>query len=90
MILECDIALVKMAVPIFVGDTFLGTVGGCGLLPEDGEVEEFMVQKTTGLEEREVSELVEGITTMSENMAREFEDYTATRIAKIVTRYESK
>ena len=90
MILECDIALVKVAVPIFVGDTFLGTVGGCGLLPEDGEVEEFMVQKTTGLEEREVSELVEGITTMSETMVHEFEDYTATCIAKIVSKYESK
>jgi hypothetical protein len=49
-----------------------------------------MVQKTTGLEEREVSELVEGITTMSETMAREFEDYTAARIVEIVNRYESK
>jgi len=90
MISECDIAMVKVAVPIFVGDTFLGTVGGCGLLPEGGEVEEFMVQKTTGLEEREVSELVEGIATMSETRAEEFVDYTAARIAEIVSRYESK
>ena len=49
MISECDMALAKLAVPIFVGDTFLGTVGGCGLLPEGGEVEEFMVHKATGL-----------------------------------------
>jgi ligand-binding sensor protein len=90
MISECDAALLKVAVPIFVGDTFLGTVGGCGLLSEDGEVEEFMVQKTTGLEEREVSELVEGIATMSETRVREFTDYTAARIAEIVSRYELK
>ena len=90
IISECDIALVKVAVPIFVGDTFLGTVGGCGLLPEDGEVEEFMLQKSTGLEETEVSELVEGIATMSETRACEFTDYTATRIEEIVNRYESK
>ena len=49
MISECDMALAKLAVPIFVGDTFLGTVGGCGLLPGGGEVEEFMVHKATGL-----------------------------------------
>ena len=90
LISECDIALVKMAVPIFVGDTFLGTVGACGLLPEDGEVEEFMVQKTTGLEETEVSELVEGIATISETQAREFTDYTTARITDIVNRYEKK
>ena len=90
LVSECDIALVKMAVPIFVGDTFLGTVGACGLLPEDGEVEEFMVQKTTGLEETEVSELVEGIATISETQAREFTDYTTARITDIVNRYEKK
>ncbi|NNL42017.1 MAG: hypothetical protein HKO79_05945 [Desulfobacterales bacterium] len=90
LVSECDIALVKMAVPIFVGDTFLGTVGACGLLPEEGEVEEFMVQKSTGLKESEVSELIEGIATMSEIRIREFTEYTAARIAEIVTRFENK
>ncbi len=90
MIGECDIALAKVAAPIFVGDTFLGTAGGCGLLPENGEVEEFMIQKATGLEEEKISELVEGIAIMSETRAREFADYIAARIAEIVSRYESK
>ena len=87
MIGECDIALVKVAVPIFVGDTFLGTAGGCGLLPEDGELEEFMVQKTTGLEEKKISELAEAIATMTEIRAGEFADYIAARVAEIVNRY---
>ena len=87
---ECDIALMKLAVPIFVGDTFLGTVGACGLLPEDGEVEEFMVQKSTGLKETEVARLIEGIATMSEKRIREFTEYTAARISEIVERYEAK
>ena len=90
MIGECDIALVKVAAPIFVGDTFLGTAGGCGLLPEDGEVEEFMVQKTTGLEEEKIAELANGIEIISETRAGEFADYIAARIAEVVSRYESK
>ena len=90
LVSECDIALVKMAVPIFVGDIFLGTVGACGLLPEEGEVEEFMVQKSTELKESEVLELIEGIPTMSETRIREFTEYTAARIAEIVSRFENK
>jgi ligand-binding sensor protein len=30
---ECDAGLTKIAVPIFVDGEFLGTAGGCGLLP---------------------------------------------------------
>lgn len=90
LVSECDIALVKIAVPIFVGDTFLGTVGACGLLPEEGEVEEFMVQKSTGLKESEVSELIKGIAAMSETQIQEFTEYTAARIGEIVSRFETK
>jgi ligand-binding sensor protein len=35
---ECDAGLIKIAVPIFVDGTFIGTAGGCGLLPAGGEV----------------------------------------------------
>jgi len=41
VIAECDAGLVKIAVPIFNRDEFMGTAGGCGLLPEGGEVETF-------------------------------------------------
>ena len=35
----CDAGFVKVAVPILSNGTFLGTAGGCGLLPPGGEVE---------------------------------------------------
>lgn len=54
---ECDAGLAKVAVPVLIGGEFLGVVGGCGLLPEGGEAEEFLVQKTTGLPEERVSVL---------------------------------
>jgi ligand-binding sensor protein len=38
---ECDAGLIKIAVPIFMGQDFMGTAGGCGLLPEGGAVETF-------------------------------------------------
>ncbi len=87
---ECDIALVKVAVPIVVGDTFLGTVSGCGLLPEDGEVEDFLVHKTTGITEDQIAELAKEIPTMTEARAGQFADYLAARVAEVISRYESK
>ena len=68
---ECDAGLLKIAVPIFVGEEFLGTAGGCGVLLEDGEVEEFMVQKTTGFSEEKIEALCRGLGRMTEDQAQE-------------------
>lgn len=58
---ECDAGLMKIVVPIFVGDEFLGAAGGCGLLLDDGEVDAFAVYKIVEIEEEKVAELSEGI-----------------------------
>lgn len=42
---ECDAGLMKIVVPIFVDGHFIGAVGACGLLPADGEVDSFLVNK---------------------------------------------
>jgi ligand-binding sensor protein len=54
---ECDAGFVKMVVPIFRDDVMLGAVGACGVLLEDGEVDTFMVNRTTDLEEAHIEEL---------------------------------
>jgi ligand-binding sensor protein len=45
---ECDAGFVKFAVPILYKGEFLGTVGGCGHLLADGEVETFLIEKAIG------------------------------------------
>ena len=81
---ECDAGLLKIAVPIFVGEEFLGTLGGCGLLLGDGEVEDFMVQKTTGMDENEILALCEGIGSLTEENARGAAAEIEERISQIV------
>ena len=44
---ECDAGLVKVVVPIFVYNEFLGVAGGCGLMLSDGEVDSYLINKTT-------------------------------------------
>ena len=68
---ECDAGLLKVAVPIFNHGDFLGTAGGCGLLPEGGEVETFLIEKTAGFTETDIAGLCVGIGTMTETQAQE-------------------
>ncbi len=81
---ECDAGMVKIAVPIFSGEEFLGTIGGCGCLFEDGEVEDFLVQKTTGLEEETIEELISSVPPMAESKAQECADYIQTRLKDLI------
>lgn len=66
---ECDAGLIKIVVPIFVADEFVGAVGACGLLAEDGEVDAFLINKTTDIPEDAIEDLSEGIGTISRQNA---------------------
>ena len=54
---ECDAGLLKLVVPIFVCDEFLGVFSGCGLLVDGGIVETFLIHKTTGINIGEIDRL---------------------------------
>jgi ligand-binding sensor protein len=86
----CDSGLLKIVVPIFVGDTFLGAAGGCGLLLEDEEVETFLVSKTLDMDEEKIEELAKDIPVISEENAQELARFIKKRIDAIVTAYENR
>ena len=65
VIIECDAGLVKFVVPIFVDDEFLGVAGGCGLLQKGSEVDSFLINKTTGIDVKEIEKLSNDIATIS-------------------------
>jgi ligand-binding sensor protein len=84
---ECDAGLIKIAVPIFMGQDFMGTAGGCGLLPEGGAVETFLVEKTTGLSAAEVLDLCAGVGTMDNKKAEKMAAAIEKRIAQLVDNF---
>jgi ligand-binding sensor protein len=81
---ECDAGLTKIAVPIFVNGEFLGTAGGCGLLPAGGEVQTFLLEKTMGMREEQVLALCEGLGTITQEEAEKMVDYIEKRIAQFM------
>jgi len=81
---ECDAGLVKIVVPIFADDEFLGAVGACGLLLDDGEVDTFLINKVTEMEEERAEQLADGIGSISSDEARDLVDYVRKRIDRIL------
>ena len=57
VISECDAGLVKIVVPIFLNDEFIGSVGACGLLPDDSEVDAFIINRTLEIGEDKIKSL---------------------------------
>ena len=82
---ECDAGMLKLVVPIFFDDQFVGAVGACGYLLDDGEVDSFLVNKMTDISEDKVERLSEGIDSITTEKAEILAQYIVNQIAGIVT-----
>ena len=81
---ECDAGMLKLVVPIFFDNEFVGAVGACGYLLDDGEVDSFLVNKTTDISEDKVERLSEGIDSITTEKAESFAQYIENQISGIV------
>ena len=87
---ECDAGLIKIAVPIFVGYEFLGTVGACGFLIEGGEADSFLINRITGIDEEKIESLSGDIKTISNEEAQSIVDYIWQNVNRFVKDYVNK
>ncbi len=84
VIAECDAGLTKICVPVFVGDEFIGIVGGCGRIQPDSEVETYLIHQTTGLGLEEVERLATGVTPITLAEAEEIAADLERRVKALV------
>ena len=89
-IVECDAGLVKYVVPIFVDEIFLGVASGCGLLPQDGEVEVFLIHKITDIDNTDIEILSKSINTMGQDKINSIIDFTQKEIERILQEFEQQ
>ena len=81
--------MLKLVVPIFVNGNFLGVAGGCGCLEQKEDIDTFMINKTTGINEEKIVRLSEDIPFMTRDEAESHVDYIETEIDRIVHAYEN-
>ena len=85
---ECDAGLVKIVVPIFLDGLFLGAVGACGVLIEDGDVDTFLINKIAEIPEETVEHLSAKIGAISNEKALELSQFVQDRVDEIIAAYK--
>ena len=81
---ECDAGLIKLVVPIMVDGEYAGAVGACGMMAADGEVDAFLVNKMTDIEEETVERLAGTVPPVTRDTAEELARFISTRVAEIL------
>ncbi len=90
VVAECDAGLMKLVVPIFLNGEFLGVAGGCGYIAENGEVDMFMISKTTGITEEKLMDLSDDISVMTPEQAESHTKFIQVELAQIIKEYENR
>lgn len=85
---ECDAGIVKIVIPIFAASTFIGVVGACGKCLEDREVEIFLINRITGIEEDKIEALSRDIDTVSDETIQSLITFVEDKIQQINEQFE--
>ncbi len=81
---ECDAGMIKIVVPIFAGEEFVGAVGACGLRFEDVEIDSFLVGKMIDLAEERVEELAQSVAPFGRAQAEALVERIQRRLAELL------
>ncbi len=88
---ECDAGMIKLVVPIVADGEFVGAVGACGMRFEDSEIDAFLVNKMTDIEEDKVESLAANVPSITRENAEELGCYIRMRIDAILgSRFDVK
>ncbi len=85
---ECDAGLFKLVVPIFINDAFLGAVGACGMLLDDGEADSFLINKITEIDEDRIERLASDLPQMTSANAQALGQFIESKINAIVAQFQ--
>ena len=85
----CDAGMLKLVVPIFVNGNFLGVAGGCGCLEQKEDIDTFMINKTTGINEEKLTRLSGDIPLMTRDEAQSHAAFIENEVYRIVKGYEN-
>ena len=89
VIAECDAGLLKLIVPIFVGDEFLGMLSGCGVLVDGASVETYLVTQTTSVDMKEIASLSSDINKLERVDVELLAEYLEALVERIVENFNN-
>ncbi|MGE5256405.1 MAG: PocR ligand-binding domain-containing protein [Hyphomicrobiales bacterium] len=81
---ECDAGMIKLVVPIFLDGEFVGAVGACGMRFSDGEIDAFLVNKMTEIDEETVEALAATVASIAREKAEDLGRYIRNQVDEIL------
>ncbi|MDF1592380.1 MAG: PocR ligand-binding domain-containing protein [Desulfobacterales bacterium] len=85
----CDASLMKSVVPIFWREAFVGAVGSCGFLQDNEEVDTFLINKVTGIDEAEIIALSDDIPRVSLEQAQRLNAYIHRQVQSVAAEFRT-
>ncbi|MBW2568905.1 MAG: PocR ligand-binding domain-containing protein [Deltaproteobacteria bacterium] len=82
---KCDVGFTKFVIPIFYNDEFIGTTGGCGILVEGDELDDFYISKILNISEKEAKELIKDVKTISNDDLEKNVEHLEKALLKIMS-----
>jgi hypothetical protein len=76
--------MLKLVVPIFANQEFVGAVGACGFLLDGGKVDRFLVNKMTDISESKIESLSTDIANITTAKAEALGQYILNQINEII------
>ena len=80
----CDGGMLRVSVPVVVKGEVVGAVGGCGVVPDDEEVDEFTIGMMSDLDEEAIAEKAKTVTAVSEAKVAEIQQYITDRLESLL------
>jgi ligand-binding sensor protein len=80
---ECDGGMMRVAVPVLVDGEVVGSIGGCGVVPHDGEVDPFTIGMMSDIEESAATDMAGKLVPLAEGMVEEIQAYIRKRIEEL-------
>ena len=73
-----------------MNDEFAGGAGGCGYIPEDGEIDMFMISKTTGIAEEIRMDRSDDIPVVTPQEAESSTQFIQAEIEQLLKEFENR
>ena len=70
-----------------VGDDFLGSIGGCGLPNNPGQIDTYLIHRTTGMDEDNVQNLAQNIEIIPPDRLADVTDFVEKKVAESIQQY---
>jgi ligand-binding sensor protein len=82
---ECDAGMLKIAVPVYKNDEYLGVISCCGLLQEGSEVDAFLIHKMTDINREEIENPSKDLKTLPADKISAVIKYIEDEMNKLIT-----